>query len=503
LTLLVGASVGCSAPEATDPEPTDTVASALNGTTWNLIWHDEFDGSTYDRGNWVASNNTNCVNSEAQSYKDSEGCGAGTSTICQYNGYLHLIARYSPNASNGCGYTTNYVSSRLTTKTKFHMNPGMGNQGIRIEGRINFPQMTTGVFPAFWMLGADVAEWPSPGSTIWPQAGEMDISEWGSAWSANQSLSTAHYSTQDPVTYNGQYHAQIGSFYSAGAAPDAWHTYAVEWTWSSIKWFFDGSQVGPTIDLNATPSQDFNHDFAIILNNAVGGPGGGYAGIDPALVPQSTSTAGSGFDSHQRMAVDYVRVYALNNDNGWYKRTFQGTGQYDAAVPIEWDTGSYKADCGYAAAMTGLSANPSGGTPRSQLCTNYGTQFSDNGVATLTDVAWGEHRRATRDVYVVGQTDWDVGYYKSECGLNEYVSGVSQTPGGNIHGLRCSSAGMTNSGKNGCETHLVTQEDRGYAGSGDWDVGYYKSECSWGKTVVGVSASTSTGKPHKILCCSN
>jgi len=53
---------------------------------------------------------------------------------------------------------------------------------------------------------------------------------------------------------------------------------------------------------------------------------------------------------------------------------------------------------------------------------------------------------------------------------------------------------MTNSGRNGCETHLVGQEDRGYTSSGDWDSGYTKGECGWGKSVVGVSASRSTGK---------
>jgi hypothetical protein len=348
------------------------------------------------------------------------------------------------------------------------------------------------------MLGANIAQWPSPGSVYWPQAGEIDISEWGSAWSGNQSLSTMHYSYQDPSTYDGQYHSQIGSFYSAGMAPDAFHTYAVEWAWGSVKYFVDGAQVGPTTDLTTVGSQDFNHDFSIILNNAIGGPGGGYAGIDPSLVPQSTSSSGSGFDGHQRMAVDYVRVYALNNDGGWMARPFQGTGQYNAAVPMEWDYGYYKADCGAQAAMTGLSANTSDGTPHNMLCSNSGTQWSDNGVAVINNVASGGTQRATH------AGDWDWGYWKSECGANEYVSGIDQAPGsGNLHGIRCSSASMANNGYNNCESHVVGgPEDRGNTSTGDWDMGYYKSECSAGKVVVGVSANTSTLKPHRILCCS-
>jgi beta-glucanase (GH16 family) len=498
---------GCAAEQADGPEATTVVAEPINGITPNIIWNDEFESGSLDRSKWVPSdsskdpgnNSGSCFNSnELQSYKDWEGCGAGANTICQYNGYLHLVARYYPNPPGACGWPQNYVSARLTTKSKYQWNPGMGNNGIRVEARINFPQMTSGVFPAFWMLGADVAQWPNPGSVNWPQSGEIDIAEWGSAWSSNNSLGTLHYADLN------NNHQMIGSYSSPWMNSNDWHTYAVEWTWSSIKWLVDGNQMGPTVYFSNYPGQDFTHDFSVILNNAVGGDGGGGVGIDPNLTSQSTSSSGSGFDSHQRMAVDYVRVYALNNDNGWTARVFQGTGQYNAALPTEWDQGFYKGDCGAAAALNGLSTNVSGGVPHAMLCTNYGSQFSGNLTATLSDVSTAEHRRATRDVYVVGQTDWDNGYYKTECALNEYVSGISQDPStGNIHGVRCASAPMSSNGTAGCETHLVTQEDRGYSGDGDWDNGYYKGECGWGKSVVGVSASPSSRKPHKILCCNN
>jgi hypothetical protein len=178
-------------------------------------------------------------------------------------------------------------------------------------------------------------------------------------------------------------------------------------------------------------------------------------------------------------------------------RPFQGTGQYNAAVPMEWDYGYYKADCGGWAAMTGLSSATSGSVPHSMLCSNSGTQWSDNGAAVITNVASGGTQRT------VHAGDWDFGYWKSECGANEYVSGIDQAPGsGNLHGIRCSSASMTNNGYNNCESRLVgTGDDRGN-NTGDWDSGYFKSECSAGKVVVGVSTNTSTLKPHRILCCS-
>ena len=470
---------------------------SAKAVTPNIIWNDEFESGSLDRDKWVVSdsskqpghNSGSCFNNEAQAYKDIEGCGSGNSTICQTNGYLHLVARYAPNTPNDCGHTTNYVSSRMTTNGKFQVNPGMGNNGVRIEGRINMPTMATGVFPAFWMLGSNINEWPSTGSTSWPQCGEIDITEWGSAWSSNQSLGTMHFAD---VNNN---HVQIGSYYTAATSPDSFHTYAVDWTYSSIKYYFDGTNFA-NIDLNAYPSQDFGHDFTILLNYAIGGPGGGNLGIDPALVPQSTSSAGAGFDGHQRMAVDYVRVYALNNDNGWTARPFQGTGQYNAALPTEWDSGYYKADCGTNAAMTGLSMTATGITPHSALCMNYGSKFAEYGAATLTDVTTGEHRRANR------AGDWDSGYYKSECGVNEYVSGVSQTTGGRLHGLRCAvGSGLTNGGQNNCESHTINPDDQGPGNVGDWDFGYHKGECGYGRVMYGVSASPSTGAPHRILCC--
>jgi beta-glucanase (GH16 family) len=475
------------------------VATAAYSTQWvaNMIWNDEFSGSALDRTKWVvsddkydhANNSGSCFNNEAQAYIDNEGCGAGTSTLCEYNDYLHLIARYYPNAPNGCGHTTNYVSARLTTKTKFDMNPGMGNHGLRIEARINFPQIVTGSWPAFWMLGSDARQWPNPGSVYWPQSGEMDIAEWGSAWSTSQEISTIHYASALPVTYDGQNHAQLGSFWSPAINSTDFHVYGLEWTPSSIAFFLDGNQYGPT---SGPPTGDFQNNFAIILNFAMGGPGGQGAGIDPSAVPQSTSSAGAGFDSRQRMAVDWVRVSRLDDLGGMMPRMLQ-SGTSDAAFPQEWDHDYYKADCGSQAVVNGLSAN-SASQPHQVLCINGNAgEFTGNGVTTLSDISTAEHRRANR----LG--DWDYGYYKSECGVNEYVSGISQHPGAaRLHGIRCASGSyMNNGGQNNCQTRLIGQDTSNW----EWDYGYYKSQCSNGQIMEGVSSSPSSGLPHAILCC--
>jgi len=86
--------------------------------------------------------------------------------------------------------------------------------------------------------------------------------------------------------------------------------------------------------------------------------------------------------------------------------------------------------------------------------------------------------------------------------VNEYVSGVSQSTSGKVHGLRCAVGnGLTNGGQNNCETHTINPNDQGVGNAGDWDYGYFKGECGNGKVVYGMSSSPSTGAPHRILCC--
>jgi hypothetical protein len=171
------------------------------------------------------------------------------------------------------------------------------------------------------------------------------------------------------------------------------------------------------------------------------------------------------------------------------------TGDANYANPVDWDSGYYKGGCGAGAGVIGMSQNTSLTSAHAILCAPNGS-FGGNFAATVSNVSSGDHRRYAR------AGDWDNGHYKSECGYNEYVSGVSMATGTKkIHGLRWASGSMTAGGAAACETRLVTQDDRGQDTFNYWDYGYYKSQCGPGKVVVGVSTNTSTGMPHRILCC--
>ena len=89
-------------------------------------------------------------NQELQYYTDR------SENVRVQNGFLLITAREE--SFEGAPYT----SARLLTQDLFEQRYG------RFEARIRLP-FGQGIWPAFWLLGADVDENP------WPAAGEIDI----------------------------------------------------------------------------------------------------------------------------------------------------------------------------------------------------------------------------------------------------------------------------------------------------------------------------------------
>jgi hypothetical protein len=157
---------------------------------------------------------------------------------------------------------------------------------------------------------------------------------------------------------------------------------------------------------------------------------------------------------------------------------------------FDWDAYYWKATCDINEAALGFSKRTDDTFTHALLCKNIG--ISGTQVATVT--LPGDSRRYSRN------GDWDVGYWKLECGLQEHVTGASQaaTDSPSFHRLQCSTGGGSASN---CETRIV-DGGAGYTGSwGDWDTGYDKADCPSGKVVVGTSFNPSTYRPHAIYCC--
>jgi beta-glucanase (GH16 family) len=259
---LMLAAFGCTNRRA----PTGPATGPLT-----LAWHDEFDGLAgqapdtttrwrydvgIDWGNKQLEYDTNRLKNVSL-----DGMG-----------HLTIVARREDYLGRA------YTSGRINTRGRFQQTRG------RFEARMRLPS-GQGLWPAFWLLGADLDQAP------WPACGEIDIME---------------YRGQEPDIVHGSLH---GTGYSGGGAltcpfklpvgrfDTGFHIFAVDWNADRITWSVDGiayKSFTPA-DLPAGSRWVFDHPFFVILNVAVGGNYVGGPGPDTTF-PQT-------------MTVDYVRVY--------------------------------------------------------------------------------------------------------------------------------------------------------------------------------------------------
>ena len=235
----------------------------------NLTMEDNFDVAgapdpsiwTYDIGTGF----NGWGNNELQYYTDRP------ENVKVENGMLHITANRE--SFEGSAYT----SARLLTKGLFDQRYG------RFEARMQLP-WGQGIWPAFWLLGADIDENP------WPNCGEIDIME-------NRG--------QEPTLINGTVH---GPGYSGGESitksfeleadrfDTGFHVFGVEWGTNFVRFYVDDMLYNQITPEDVTGEWVFNDQpFFILINLAVGGD---YVGPpnDNTVFPQT-------------LLVDYVRVY--------------------------------------------------------------------------------------------------------------------------------------------------------------------------------------------------
>jgi len=254
---------GCKKNAVNIAEPDS--GTAPRAVTYQLVWADEFNGTSVNTANWNIDVGNPGVNNEKEYYQ--------ASNIAVTGGNLVITARKQ--SVGGQPYT----SGKMTTSGKFSKTFG------RIEARIQLP-MVQGTWPAFWMLGTNI------GTVGWPSCGEIDIMEHVNT--SNTILGTMHWN-------GGNGHVQYGS--STTTTPGSFHIYAVEWDASSIRWYVDNTLYATgNIANNINNTGAFHNPFYMILNLAVGGDLPGPT-INDAGLPTS-------------MLVDYVRVYNIVNSGG-------------------------------------------------------------------------------------------------------------------------------------------------------------------------------------------
>jgi beta-glucanase (GH16 family) len=245
---------------------------------WTLTWSDEFsgaNGSAPDSSKWTYDiGGGGWGNQELESYT------SRPENAQIQNGNLVITAQQE-NYTGSDGITRNYTSARLKTQNLFSQAYG------RFEARIKTPK-GQGMWPAFWMLGSDIAQ------DHWPKCGEIDIME-----NIGREPGIVHGSLHGPSSNSltsdqtSTVSLPAGQNYS-----DDFHVYAIDWTPGTVSFFVDANNYATFTQAQwpAGGQWVFDHPFFIILNVAVGGVWPGS--------PDATT------QFPQQMLVDYVRVYS-------------------------------------------------------------------------------------------------------------------------------------------------------------------------------------------------
>jgi len=243
--------------------------TTVSGSTYSLVWSDEFDGSSLNSANWTPEIlPAYSFNNEQQAYT------SDPQNLRVDSGNLVIQAVKSGNA---------WTSARIKSQDKRKFQYG------KIEFRAKLPT-GVGPWPAAWLLGNNIQ------STPWPACGEIDVMEWRGGFNgvATSDANTVGHALHSATRNGGN---PVEAPRSAVSNPSSqFHTYAVVWTSSGMTFIVDGvnkaTLTPPTADAAA-----FQKEFFLILNLAMGGE---YLGTRDTISPSVTSAT---------YEVDYVRVY--------------------------------------------------------------------------------------------------------------------------------------------------------------------------------------------------
>ena len=306
----------------------------LSAQEYKLVWEDDFNGKKLDTSVWTAeTNKRGGGNAEMQYYLPENA------TIEMHPGGVSCLVLNAKKEvyEDEEGGKRPATSARLNTQGKMTFTYG------KLEIRVHAPKTADGLWPAFWMLGDDIAtdlgdddnidkqkaELAKTGRVIWPKCGEIDILEMGHTDGIKNE-------TQDRY-FNGACH--WGEDFNDGKYPnkcmtktsdyslqDGFHLWTLIWTPDSIKMHLDLDKypdTEPYFEMSIAgdgepnhPSLYFHKPFHLLLNLAVGGYFTGIPALEKysAVISEDCEqfqkiTALPNDGASAKMYVDYIRLY--------------------------------------------------------------------------------------------------------------------------------------------------------------------------------------------------
>jgi beta-glucanase (GH16 family) len=286
-TLTISAIVTASGSTNSSVATKNFTPAIPSGT---LVWSDEFSNSTSANAQpnpttWTYDVGTDCCgNNELETY-----CAWASSTgpcnpsspnaYVGTDGSLHIVAQ-QPTAG-----AATYTSARLKSQGLFSFQYG------RIEAKMMLPE-SQGMWPAFWLLGDNIA------TVNWPACGELDVMEHIDGSNPPVGVAGPGYDWVQASIHGTNLNG--GQPYTTtGFSAAAWHTYGMIWTKGQIQYYVDDPTKVYETFTPATQTGIWPFDTGpefILLNLAVGGHWPGS--------PNATTVFPS------QMLVDYVRIYA-------------------------------------------------------------------------------------------------------------------------------------------------------------------------------------------------
>ncbi|HEX8957212.1 MAG TPA: glycoside hydrolase family 16 protein, partial [Burkholderiaceae bacterium] len=191
-------------------------ASVTSPVIGNLLWSEEFNEPTLDTTLWTAVDGNGCqINL----------CGYGNQELEYYspNNVAIVNVPFEPGtralaitARNQTAGSNVFTSGKIGSQGKVQIQYGM------VEIRMATPTVSTGLWPAAWMLGT------SP--ETWPRNGEIDIAEQGHAASVRAAAGTPVPSADNFVGSN------VITFQQA-ACVSGNPTCAASTSWQTKNWY--------------------------------------------------------------------------------------------------------------------------------------------------------------------------------------------------------------------------------------------------------------------------
>ena len=350
---------------------------------YELIWQDDFSGTSVDNGLWTVADTNIPTNNSLQDYLPSQ--------VTVENGNLVITSENSP--SRGLPYRSGLVKSTALQKHG------------RWDVRAKLPT-SKGMWPAIWLLG-DTPNWPS--------LGEIDIME-NRGDEPNMTSSAFHWGTNPPFSHS--YIANTQMSMHNGALVDyhnSFHDYSVEWDPTQLRFYVDDVHYGTIRDSDVggfLTNQVGN--MRLILNTAVGG--------DFLDNPDSTTVW------PQRFEIDHVYAYS----------------RLESGPTLTFENGSFEQRGGSLAGWTTFGndipnvgsgqEHVSGGDESLKLFGRFNGETNYSGVEQGVSVIEGDELWASAEAFVssldsLAGTDNEVflkvDYYREAYGLfdsEDYIS---------------------------------------------------------------------------------